>query len=81
MLTHPKKFGRYLLVAVLAMLAAILLSGCAQTILANDGFDECKQCQPPESDDKSLAEYSLCQAHKVDVCRSLLGKQPEYKWD
>lgn len=80
MITHPKRFGRYLLVVALAMLVAILLSGCESIIIANDQHDECRQCEPPESEDKAIGEYAMCQAYRLDKCRVLLGKKPEYKW-
>lgn len=74
-------FRRFLPMVALAMLVAPLLSGCGTTaLIANDEFEECRQCDPPNANDVDAAVYAICQAKAVDICRAKLGHDPEYNW-
>lgn len=65
----------------MATLALIALNGCDHiTPLANDQYEECRQCTPPEIEDRAIGEYQLCQAYRLDKCRVLLGHKPEFDW-
>lgn len=77
---HLRQYGKPLMVAALALLLGPVLTGCETLTRANDEYQECSQCPPPEKTDKAIGEYQICQAYRLDRCRVLLGHDPEYDW-
>ena len=62
-------------ILVLVTMCVMPLIGCSTNIIANDDFNQCKQCVKPIKPytDSDIAEYLICQHERVNTCRALLG--------
>lgn len=66
------------LILLLALVCIAPLTACQSLIARTDPAQECDHpAKPvPPYTDSEVAEYSIAQAERIDVCRSLLGNKP-----